>query len=210
MPGARPGSREAERSQAGSSLCRAWRGHRQRGQAGKSQTRRVLPPEQGSLRGPAGQSWLLGHTCWRVRDGVSTCWWGSRPAPAPPHASCSLKPRTTEPGKAGQGLCEQWGEGAGLKPRMARAPGSGCLTPRCAISGGWAEEGQKARRVEKCKGKSVPMGSVGKTCSLLHWRWGEKGRGWKEAEDHLSGQRQGERAFGGGRGESGWKGPCRP
>lgn len=142
----------------------------------------MLPPEQGSPRGPTWQSWFPGHTCWRMRDGVSTCRWGSRPATAPPHVPCSLKPRTTEPGKTGQGLREQWGEGSGLKPRVARAPGPGRLTPGCAVSGGWAEEGQKARRVEKCKGKSVLSGLVGEMCNLLHRGQGEgkgleRGRG---------------------------------
>ena len=67
VPGARPRAGEAERSQAGSSTFQASQGHRQ-GTGGESQTWRLLPPEQGSPGGPAGQSGLPGHMRWCVRE----------------------------------------------------------------------------------------------------------------------------------------------
>lgn len=75
---------------------------------GESQTWRLLPPEQGSPR-PCGAE-LASRAHALVREGGASG--GSCPMPAPPHIPCSLKPQTTEPGKTGQGLREQWGEGA--------------------------------------------------------------------------------------------------
>ena len=72
-------------------------------------------------------------------------------------------------------------EAPGLKPRAVRAPGSGRLTPRCAVSGGWAEERQEAQRVQKCKRKTAfSVGQWGKRAACCTGGGvAGKGRGWR-------------------------------
>ena len=72
-------------------------------------------------------------------------------------------------------------EAPGLKPRAVRAPGSGRLTPRCAVSGGWAEERQEAQRVQKCKRKTAfSVGQLGKYAACCTGGGiAGKGRGWR-------------------------------